>query len=150
MYLLGGEPEANAEAALKLQADLPRLRLAGASAPWVSAQPTEQELAPVAAELERARPDIVLVGFGSPKQERAIARLRHLLPRAWWIGIGISLSFIANRVRRAPVLAQRLGLEWMHRLIQEPRRLFRRYVIEDLPFAFVLLGRSALERLRGS
>jgi N-acetylglucosaminyldiphosphoundecaprenol N-acetyl-beta-D-mannosaminyltransferase len=112
-------------------------------------RPTIEEIAPIRADLARARPDIVLAGFGSPKQERVIAQVRQALPQTWWIGVGISFSFIAEHVKRAPVLTQRLGLEWTHRLIQEPRRLFRRYVIEDLPFAFLLLGRCALERLRG-
>ena len=92
------------------------------------------------------------IGWNESQQlvsSRFAAQVRQALPQAWWIGVGISFSFIAEHVKRAPVLTQRLGLEWTHRLIQEPRRLFRRYVIEDLPFAFLLLGRCALERLRG-
>jgi N-acetylglucosaminyldiphosphoundecaprenol N-acetyl-beta-D-mannosaminyltransferase len=91
----------------------------------------------------------VFVAFGSPKQEHVIAALRSALPETWWIGVGISFSFLAGHVKRAPAFVQRAGLEWVHRLSQEPRRLFRRYVIEDLPFAFELFGRVALARLRG-
>ena len=56
--------------------------------------------------------------------------LRRELPRAWLIGVGVSFSFVSGDIGRAPGWLQRLGLEWLHRLAQEPRRLFRRYVIE--------------------
>ncbi len=147
VYLLGGEERANEEAAERLVQECPGLVLAGRSAPFVSAEPTFEEIASLRAALLEARPRIVLVAFGSPKQERVIAALKSDFPDAWWIGVGISLSFIAGHVKRAPVLVQRLGLEWVHRLVQEPRRLFRRYVIEDLPFAFELFGSSLRSRL---
>ena len=101
--------------------------------------PAPAELDPLKAELIRARPDLVYVGLGAPKTERVIATLRTTLPAAWWIGVGISLSFMAGDVRRAPSWMQRAGLEWLHRLVQEPRRLARRYLLEDLPFAARLL-----------
>ena len=85
--------------------------------------------------LSETRPDIVYVALGSPKQEKLIARLRPVLPGAWWLGVGNSFSFLSGEVRRAPVWMQRTGVEWVHRLIQEPRRLFRRYVVDGLPFA---------------
>jgi N-acetylglucosaminyldiphosphoundecaprenol N-acetyl-beta-D-mannosaminyltransferase len=150
VYLLGGEPTASREAERKLREASPGLQIAGVSSPWVSADPTADELDAIASELLASRPDIVLVAFGSPKQERVIAKLRARLPGAWWIGIGISLSFIAGHVRRAPPVVQALGLEWVHRLVQEPRRLFRRYLIEDLPFAVELFGRAAIDRVRNA
>ncbi|MDB4986286.1 MAG: putative glycosyltransferase, partial [Myxococcaceae bacterium] len=116
VYLLGGDPKASKLAAQKLLEQNPGLVLAGVSSPWVSAAPTSAELEDMTRELSAARPDIVLVAFGSPKQERVIHQLRARFPHAWWIGVGISLSFIAGHVRRAPPLVQALGLEWVHRL----------------------------------
>ena len=147
VYLLGGDPQASEVAAARILAECPGLTIAGRSSPMVDAPPSPEQVANLRAELLAAKPDLVLVAFGSPKQEHVIAALKQSLPTAWWVGVGISLSFLAGHVKRAPALVQALGLEWVHRLVQEPRRLFRRYVIEDLPFAFELLGRAALERV---
>lgn len=146
VYLLGGDPKAGPVAQARLVAEAPGLVVAGQSSPFVSMDPTEAELAPIREQLLAARPHIVFVAFGSPKQENVIAKLRDVLPNAWWIGVGISLSFIAGHVKRAPAVVQKLGLEWVHRLAQEPERLFRRYVLEDIPFAFELFGRVAYKR----
>jgi hypothetical protein len=91
----------------------------------------------------------VYVALGSPKQERLICRIRATLPHAWWLGVGISFSFISGDVRRAPVWMQKTGLEWTHRLLQEPDRLFKRYVVVGIPFAMRLLGSAALKRVVG-
>ena len=146
LYLLGGAPGASTRAAEVLCERLPGLRIVGSSSPLVSDPPTPAELAPLRAELERLRPDLVLVGLGSPKQEKLIQELRSVLPGAWMMGVGISFSFLAGDVRRAPLWMQRTGLEWIHRLAQEPRRLARRYLIEDLPFSFALFAHALRQR----
>jgi N-acetylglucosaminyldiphosphoundecaprenol N-acetyl-beta-D-mannosaminyltransferase len=102
----------------------------------------------IAAKLAQAKPDIVFVGLGFPKQERVIAALAPGLPAAWFIGCGAAIPFAAGTLTRAPHWMQRLGLEWAHRLISEPRRLFRRYLVDDLPFAARLIITSAAGRLR--
>jgi N-acetylglucosaminyldiphosphoundecaprenol N-acetyl-beta-D-mannosaminyltransferase len=65
------------------------------------------------------------------------------------MGVGISFSFLAGDVRRAPPWMQRTGLEWIHRLSQEPRRLARRYLVEDLPFSFALFAHALRHRGKG-
>ena len=96
------------------------------------------------------QPHIVFIGLGSPKQEKLIARLRPLAPRAWYLGVGVSFSFVAGDVKRAPGWMQRSGLEWVHRLVQEPGRLARRYLVDGIPFAVGLLWRARLARGRAA
>ncbi len=107
-------------------------------------------MAALEARLAASGADLVFVALGSPKQERIADALAHALPRAWWIGVGISFSFLCGDIVRAPRWMQRTGLEWVHRLAQEPRRLARRYLVDGIPYAIRLLGRSALERGRRS
>lgn len=143
LYLLGGTPSANEGAARVWCERHPELRVCGRSSPRVSSPPTEAEVAALRDELVRARPDVVLVGLGSPKQEELIRALRPALPATWMIGVGVSFSFVAGELARAPVWMQRAGLEWTHRLAQEPGRLARRYLVHDLPFALRLAGHVA-------
>jgi len=100
---------------------------------------------PVLEAVAASGADLVFVGLGFPKQERLIAALRPALPGAWFAGVGISLSFVAGEVRRAPPWVQTLGLEWGHRLVQEPRRLATRYLRHGIPFA-VRLFRHVMRR----
>jgi N-acetylglucosaminyldiphosphoundecaprenol N-acetyl-beta-D-mannosaminyltransferase len=92
-------------------------------------------------------PGVVYVALGSPKQEILIRHLRRSLPSVWWMGVGISFSYLTEDVRRAPHWLQVSGFEWLHRLLHEPRRLFRRYVVDGVPFALRLFWDSACRRL---
>jgi N-acetylglucosaminyldiphosphoundecaprenol N-acetyl-beta-D-mannosaminyltransferase len=87
------------------------------------------------------------VALGFPKQERLIRILRDEFPRTWFVGVGISFSFVTGEVQRAPDWLQRIGLEWAHRLLKEPRRLARRYLWHDLPFAAKLGFHAAMRRV---
>jgi N-acetylglucosaminyldiphosphoundecaprenol N-acetyl-beta-D-mannosaminyltransferase len=140
VYLLGGAPGTAEAAAAELARCSPELKIAGTYCPEYGFERDEEAMARIIAVLQTARPDIVYVGLGSPKQELVTMRLREYLPRAWWLGIGVSFSFLSGQVRRAPRWMQRAGLEWLHRLAAEPKRLARRYLIEDGPFAIRELG----------
>lgn len=146
IYLLGGEPAANAKTAEILRARWPNLSVCGASSPMVSSPPSPSDLEALNHEMLLTRPDIVLVGMGSPKQEQIIRALRATLPKAWMMGVGVTFSFIAGTVSRAPIWMQRTGLEWCWRLAQEPKRLARRYLLEDIPFSFELFAQVAWNR----
>jgi N-acetylglucosaminyldiphosphoundecaprenol N-acetyl-beta-D-mannosaminyltransferase len=149
IFLLGGDTGTADGAARVLRERHPTLRIAGTLCPEPGFERDPARLAALRETLQRADPDIVYVALGSPKQERLIDELRPLLPRAWWLGIGISFSFLTGDVRRAPVWMRKTGLEWVHRLCQEPRRLARRYLVDGLPFALVLISRCAWRGVRG-
>ncbi len=149
IFLLGGAPGTADGAGRVLRDRAPTLRVAGAACPAPGFEFSAPELARLRGIVSQARPDIVFVALGSPKQERLIDILRATLPSAWWLGVGVSFSFLTGDVARAPMWMRNSGLEWAHRLCQEPRRLVRRYLIDGIPFAGSLMARSALARLGG-
>ena len=144
VYLLGGKGDVAARARAAVERDVPGIRIVGTHAPFISSPITPAETDMLVEEIETstAKPDIILVGFGSPKQEHAIAALREHYPSAWFIGIGITFSFLCKETPRAPEWMQRTCLEWLHRMTQEPGRLTARYLRDDLPFFGLLMLES--------
>lgn len=145
----GSTPEKAEAAARHLESAFPGIRVVLRVSPPFRA-PTVAELAQHRADMAAARPDLVLVALGCPKQERFIAENWDVVPGAVWIGVGGTLDFFSGDKRRAPRALQRVGLEWLFRLLQEPGRLWRRYLLRDLPALSVVapgvLLRSALGR----
>jgi N-acetylglucosaminyldiphosphoundecaprenol N-acetyl-beta-D-mannosaminyltransferase len=149
VVFIGGNPGAAEGAKGVLVREFPGLEIAAALVPPMGFEADSAYMSSLCREVAGLDPDLVLVGLGFPKQERLIARLRAEHPRAWYIGVGITFSFLAGEVRRAPVWMRRTGLEWLHRMIQEPGRLFRRYIIHDIPYFARLLGGIIAARLTG-
>ncbi|CAA9430089.1 MAG: N-acetylmannosaminyltransferase [uncultured Phycisphaerae bacterium] len=143
IFLLGGSPGAAEGAACALQEKFPGIRIAGIHVPPMGFERSKKLWGEMEQALAAANPDIVWVALGAPKQELTIARLRPLLPAAWWLGVGNSFSFLAGQVERAPLWMQRTGLEWAHRLVQEPGKLWKRYIVAGIPFAARLLAGAA-------
>src|SRR5690606_13517755 len=92
--------------------------------------------------------DLVWVGLGSPKQEYLIHALRPRFPNTWMIGVGGSFSFLCGEVPRAPEWVQRCGLEWLHRLSQDPTGLANRYLQNTLPFMVKVKSDAVQSRYR--
>ena len=92
-------------------------------------------------------PSIVFLGLGFPKQDLLARRMHETHPRTWFVGCGGAIAMVAQEVSRAPRWVQRSGVEWIYRLAQEPRRLARRYLVHDLPYAARLLLRSMAFRV---
>jgi N-acetylglucosaminyldiphosphoundecaprenol N-acetyl-beta-D-mannosaminyltransferase len=146
VFLLGGDSGVADAAAEELRRSSPGVRIVGTHCPPHGFEDSPEQLAAIETALSAADPDVVFVALGFPKQERLILRLRQRFPHLWLVSCGISLSYLSGDVARAPVWAQRLGLEWLHRLVQEPRRLARRYLVEGLPFCVRLLASAAWQR----
>lgn len=149
VFLLGGAPGTAQRAADILQRRDPELRLAGTYCPDYGFEKDPRQLARAVDAVRSAQPDILFVGLGSPKQEQWIAANRAACGARLSIGVGISFSFVAGDVTRAPHWMQRAGLEWTHRLFQEPGRLWKRYLVDDSVFLMLVL-RQLYRRARGS
>jgi len=146
LYLVGGNPGTAEAAGEVLREKAPGVTIAGTECPPLGFEQRPGELESLAKRIERYDPDIVYVGLPLDKQIALIPRLRRAVPSAWFLGLGVSFSFVCGEVPRAPRWMQRVGLEWVHRLRQEPRRLFRRYLVDGLPFAARLFAHAAAQR----
>jgi N-acetylglucosaminyldiphosphoundecaprenol N-acetyl-beta-D-mannosaminyltransferase len=145
IFLLGGDPgdaEAAADALKRLNPDL---KIAGIMCPPADFEHDAHQMTQIGNALHSARPDLVYSCFGFPKQELVIRALRECLPSAWFLGLGGSLAIVSGRTPRAPRWIQEIGMEWAWRLGLEPRRLFHRYIVRDLPFVFRLLGNALVQ-----
>jgi N-acetylglucosaminyldiphosphoundecaprenol N-acetyl-beta-D-mannosaminyltransferase len=150
VYLLGGATGVPERAAEELQRRYPGLKVAGTCSPPYGFESDPKELGNCRDGLRITNPDVVFVGLGFPKQELFIQRFGELLPNAWWLGCGAAIPFAAGELARAPRWMQATGLEWLFRLGSEPRRLFRRYVLHDMPFAVGLLAWALVIRVRST
>lgn len=145
VYLLGGGAGSAPLAADEI-ARSAGVRVVGADAPLVDlSREDEGEGAAALVRVRAARPDLLLVGLGAPKQELWIHRHRAELAPTVALGVGAAIDFLAGRVPRAPRWMARAGLEWAYRLAREPRRLARRYLVEDPEFV-VILARTLSRR----
>lgn len=136
VYLLGGADGVAFEAADILREQY-GVNIVGVDDSMIHLTATAGEVE-VVERIAAAQPDLLLVALGCPKQELFIDRLRPVLGRIVAIGVGASLDFVTGRINRAPNWMSRSGLEWCFRLSQEPRRLWKRYLLVDTRFVFVM------------
>ncbi len=148
VFFLGGEPGVAARAAEILKQKNPDLIVAGVYSPPF--RPVLDMDPSIVTRVREARPDILLVAFGNPKQEKWIAMHRYDLRVPVMIGVGATLDFIAGSAVRAPRWMQKTGLEWMHRMVQDPRRLVKRYVTDFFVFGSFLARQLWLMRRFGT
>ena len=144
LYFLGGKGDVGERAAEILVRENPGLRIAGIAAPFVHTEGPALERAdaddlPLVEAINAARPDILLIAFGNPKQELWYVRNRNRLRVPVAIGIGGTFEFITGRVSRAPLWVQQNGLEWIYRIMQEPGRLWKRYFVGLFKYCSLVL-----------
>lgn len=147
IFMLGGDEGVADAAAAVLRGKHPGINIVGTFCPPFGFENDAAMMQRIKDMLTDAKPDICYVALGCPKQERLIVELRPLVPTTWWFCVGISFSFVCGQVKRAPRWMQKLGLEWVHRLCQEPRRLFKRYLLVGVPYAIRLLAGACRRRL---
>ena len=139
LFLLGATPDSVSRAAANLCDAYPALIIAGYYSPPFD-KLIEMDHDEIKARILAAKPDVLLVSFGCPKQEKWIAMHYHTLGVPVAAGVGATIDFLAGKIARAPVWMRRSGFEWVYRLIQEPRRLFRRYVKDLWIFSWSILA----------
>ena len=136
VYVLGGDREAIEEAFGKLKVESGKLKVVGVDPAFVK---LDQDQPEIVERINAAKPDILFVALGNPKQELWMGRNAAKLDVGAMIGIGGTFNFLAGRVKRAPKWMQRSGLEWVYRIIQEPGRLWRRYAYGLVKFSWLSL-----------
>jgi N-acetylglucosaminyldiphosphoundecaprenol N-acetyl-beta-D-mannosaminyltransferase len=134
VYLLGARDEVVRKVATELTQRWPTLRIAGSRHGYWSGE----EEAGVVADIRGSGAKILFVAIPSPAKEHFLARHKAAMNVPFVMGVGGSFDVIAGRVSRAPEWMQRAGLEWLHRLIQEPRRMFKRYLVGNTRFLILV------------
>jgi N-acetylglucosaminyldiphosphoundecaprenol N-acetyl-beta-D-mannosaminyltransferase len=127
VFLLGAGPGVAERAARRIVERWPNVAVVGTYSPPLGFERDDRENDKIVELVNQARPDVLVVGLGAPKQELWIARHRGQLQAKTALCIGATIDFLAGEKSRAPRWMQRCGLEWLHRLSSEPKRLFRRY-----------------------
>jgi N-acetylglucosaminyldiphosphoundecaprenol N-acetyl-beta-D-mannosaminyltransferase len=138
VYFLGGAPGVSRAARDKLRATLPKLEVVGIDEGRIGVDDPPEARERVMAPIRAARANLVFVALGAPKQEIWIDACRDALPGIVFFGIGASLDFIAGTMPRAPRWMGKTGTEWLFRLSREPKRLWRRYLVQDPKFLLIL------------
>ena len=153
LFILGGKEGVAVKAQEKLEEKYgERLVVCGTCCPELGFEKNAEKTQEIVDILTEAKPDLVLVCLGAPKQEKFVYDNFDRLPVATYFCVGATVDFIAGTVKRAPKFFRKCGLEWFYRLMKEPRRLFKRYFLDFfflIKIVFVrIFNKKKLERLR--
>lgn len=127
VYLLGAAPGVAERAALRIAERWPKVQVVGSYSPPLGFERDERENAEILARIRMSQPDLLIVGLGAPKQELWLQSHREQIAAPVALAVGATIDFLAGEKARAPRWMRRVGLEWAHRLLTEPRRLAARY-----------------------
>lgn len=143
IFLLGAAPGVADKAAQRINDRLGRQMVIASHSPTYGFEKNETECLEIIEKVNQSKASVIAVGVGTPKQEKWIAQYKHNFKHAKVIlAIGASIDFEAGFINRAPKWVSELGLEWLYRLVHEPKRLFRRYIIDDIPFFWLVLKQA--------
>jgi N-acetylglucosaminyldiphosphoundecaprenol N-acetyl-beta-D-mannosaminyltransferase len=146
VFLLGAQEAVVAGVAAHYEKKFPGLTICGWRNGYWQGQ---EEEAQVAGVVRASRADLLFVAISSPQKEQFLDRHQGAMQVPFAMGVGGSFDVVVGKVKRAPHWMQRAGLEWFYRFLQEPRRMFRRYFIEDITFAWMLLKELAGRERKG-
>lgn len=137
IFLLGAKEGIAAKAMERINGKVGRRIVVGAHSPSFGFEKHEQECDDIIGIVNKSGANVLLVGVGAPKQEKWIMKYRDRMPGVkLFMALGATIDFEAGTLKRAPVLWQKIGMEWLYRVLKEPRRLFRRYFVDDMQFFF--------------
>jgi N-acetylglucosaminyldiphosphoundecaprenol N-acetyl-beta-D-mannosaminyltransferase len=140
IFLLGAKEGVAEIAKQKINKRIGREIVVDTYSPPFGFERDEKECQHIVDLLNNSSANVVLVGLGNPKQTKWIYNYKELVPKIKiWMALGATIDFEAGNVKRAPKIFQKLALEWLYRFLMEPKRLFHRYFVEDLPFFWYLL-----------
>ena len=132
IFLLGAAEGVSENASKILQQTYKNINIVGTFSPNIGFENNKTDINVIIQMIKNAKPDILAIGLGAPKQEKFIYKYKDILQVPVSLGIGASIDFISGNIKRAPKWMQKNGLEWFFRFLKEPRRMFIRYFIKDL------------------
>lgn len=132
MFILGGMDGIAEKAKKRLEKKLPGIKIVGTYAPPFGFEKDEQELAKINNMISEAHPELLITCFGCPKQEKFIYNNIDKYDAKVSVCAGATVDFLAGNVKRAPKWMSEHGLEWFYRFLQEPKRMFKRYFVDDV------------------
>lgn len=140
IFLLGGAEGVADRARAKINSKIGREIVIGSHSPSFGFEKNEQECLDIIKMVNESRATVLAVGVGAPKQEKWIDKYKHHFTHVKiFLAVGATIDFEAGTVKRAPVWMSKLGVEWLYRIYADPKRLWKRYLVEDLPFFWLLL-----------
>ena len=140
IFLLGAKKGVGEIAQNRINARIGRKIVVDTYSPSFGFEKNEHECQYIIDAIRKSRANVVVVGLGNPKQTKWIYKYRDMLPNVnVFLALGATIDFEAGNVKRAPKIFQKLAMEWLYRFIKEPKRLYKRYFIDDMPFFWLLL-----------
>ena len=139
IFLLGGKPGAAKKAMDSINKKTGHSIIVGAHSPSMGFEKDKNECASIVNIINNSQATVLAIGVGAPKQEKWIDRYKKELHNVKiFMGIGATIEFEAGYIKRAPSWISKSGIEWFYRMLQEPRRLWKRYLIRDIPFFWLV------------
>ena len=144
IFLLGAREGIAQKAMERINERVGRQLVVGAHSPSFGFEKKEEECKELVDIVNNSGANVVLVGVGAPKQEKWIMRWKDKMPNVdLWMALGATIDFEAGTLKRAPLLYRKIGMEWLYRFFNEPKRLFKRYFVDDMKF-FWYFGKQLL------